>query len=65
MKRIVIKPDGWMCQLKECPPGFFMHEGQLCFKTEYGQDEVYNSSGERFVVLNPMVQPIMYETEED
>ena len=68
MKKVIIGPDGWMCKLSECPPGFFMYEGNLCFKTEYrkdGQDDVYCSSGETFCVPNnPMVQPVNYEIEE-
>lgn len=48
MKRLVIKPNIWECSLKECPPGFFMFKNDLCFKTEYGENEVYCSSGETF-----------------
>jgi hypothetical protein len=49
MKRLEIRPDGWPVKLKDCPAGFFTYEGQLCFKTEYGEKpEVYNSAGEYF-----------------
>lgn len=38
--------------LQECPPGFFLFEDCLCFKTEYktsdGWLEVYNEGGEAF-----------------
>jgi hypothetical protein len=40
------------CKLIDCPPGFFIFDGSLCFKSEYkdeiGQIEVYCSSGECF-----------------
>ena len=36
MNRLIIKPEGWECKLKDCPPGFFMFRNNLCFKTEYG-----------------------------
>lgn len=48
MKQLIIKPKGWLCLLKDCPPGFFVYADSLCFKTEYGQDEVYCESGEVF-----------------
>jgi len=69
MKEIIVTPDGWMCKLSDCPPGFFMYEGNLCFKTKYrnldGNEQVYFDSGETFCVPNnPMVQPVNYETRE-
>jgi hypothetical protein len=48
MIKLVIKPDSWECSIKECPPGFFVFKTELCFKTEYGEDEVFCSSGEVF-----------------
>lgn len=33
--KMIINPEGWPCKLKDCPPGFFVWEGNLCFKTEY------------------------------
>ena len=49
MKRMIIKPEGWKCKLYECPPGFFVFNDHLCFKTEYGPDlEVFNEGGEYF-----------------
>lgn len=73
MKRIEIKPDGWPIQIEECPPGFFMYEGQLCFKSEYKTEasnyqdmEVFNSAGEYFMPRNVLVQPVeVVETEEE
>jgi hypothetical protein len=48
MKRLEIRPDGWPVKLRDSPPGFFIYEGRLCFKTEYGASEVFNSAGEYF-----------------
>lgn len=51
MKRLLIEPDGWTCPLRECPPGFFIFEDRLCFKSEYlndGDIEVFNEAGEYF-----------------
>lgn len=39
MKRLVLVPAGWPCSLHECPPGFFLHENTVCFKTEYERME--------------------------
>jgi hypothetical protein len=61
MKEVIIVPDGWMCMIEECPPGFFMYEGQLCFKSEYGMSDIFCSSGEYFMPRNIMVQPTKYE----
>jgi hypothetical protein len=51
-KRLVLNPSGWPLPLGECPPGFFVFEDDLCFKTEYrteqGKMEVYCCSGEFF-----------------
>ena len=47
MKRLIIEPNGWPCFLEECPPGFFMFQDSLCFKSEYG-DEQFCESGEMF-----------------
>jgi hypothetical protein len=53
MKMLVIKPEGWPCELRECPPGFFLFKESLCFKSEYSgteldSDEVFCESGEMF-----------------
>jgi len=52
MKEYRIEPDGWTCKLSEYRGGHFMYEGQLCFKTEYhdqqGYSEPFCSSGEVF-----------------
>lgn len=53
MKRLVIKPDGWICTFEECRPGHFLTEGDyLCFKSEYKSDhdkaDAYNEAGEYF-----------------
>lgn len=66
MKTIQIIPDGWECLVEECRPGFFMCDGQLCFMSEYHEDNgdiiAYNSAGEFFVTRKIMVQPVITET---
>lgn len=47
-RELIVKPDGWPCSLGECPPGFFVFNDSLCFKTGYGDLEVYCESGEAF-----------------
>jgi len=42
MKRLVLEPFGWPCTLGECPPGHFLWEDSVCFKTEYGGMECSN-----------------------
>lgn len=46
-KRLVIVPDGWPCRFDACPPGLFVIDGRVCFKSEYGQD-AFNEAGEMF-----------------
>ena len=66
MKTLKIVPDGWPCSLLECPPGFFVCDGQLCFKTEYGDCECYNSAGETFCRENSIeVQPVAAEWQDE
>lgn len=52
MQKLTIEPNGWVCTLKECPPGHFVFADSLCFKTEYtssnGNIEVFNEAGEVF-----------------
>lgn len=48
--------------MTECPPGFFVHDGDVCFKSEYRNDgkvEAFIDSGEAFCPVdpNPIVQP--------
>lgn len=45
---MVIKPLDFEVDLLDCPPGFFVFEGRLCLKTEYGRCEIFNSAGETF-----------------
>jgi hypothetical protein len=85
MKRLEIRPDGWPVKLKDCPAGFFIYwqnsyaEGQLCFKSEYEESEVFNSAGEYFrppigsvktagnekSYLEAVVQPVEYVWTDD
>ncbi len=73
MRQLIINPEGWPCSLRECPPGHFLWEDTLCFKTEYCKDqnetemEVYNGAGERFCYKGngtEIVQPIVINWEE-
>lgn len=74
MKFLVIKPYYWPCTLAECPPGFFVVNDALCFKTEYSSEktEAYVGSGEYFAGgavskedrENIMVQPVVAVWEE-
>lgn len=52
MKRLQLVPDGFECKLLECPAGFFLYGEEVCFKSEYvddnGRPEVYCESGEAF-----------------
>lgn len=38
MKRLELKPEGFPCKLSECPPGFFLFNDGVCFKSQYGND---------------------------
>lgn len=57
------------CKLKFCEPGLFVFDGELCFKTEYGNRCYCVSTGERFwggtnniVEFNDLiVYPVEYE----
>lgn len=72
MKRLELKPDGFPCTLAECPPGFFLKDESVGFKSEYKSDnrpDCYCDSGEYFwggaktdEELNKIiVQPLIYE----
>lgn len=64
MKRLVILPDGWPCSYAECRPGFFVLDGDLFLKSEYGGDG-YCSSGEAFAGNRESeVQPVSAVWEE-
>jgi hypothetical protein len=65
MKQLVIKPTDWPCTTTDCPPGFFVSNDQLCFKTEYGNnDEIYNSAGFRVHLDGILVTPVTAEWQE-
>lgn len=34
-KRLELKPDGFPLKLLECPPGFFLKDDDVCFKSKY------------------------------
>lgn len=58
-----MSPDGWPCRYAECRPGFFVLDGDLFLKSEYG-GEGYCSSGEAFVYRESEVQPVTATWEE-
>jgi len=64
MNKLEIVPKGWPKQLEEYRGGHFVYEKQLCFKTEYhdqnGNIEAYNSAGERFNATDVVVQPVEF-----
>ena len=51
-KRYLIEPEGWPCSLAACPPGPFVWEHSLCFKSgRYytpGMIEAFCEDGEVF-----------------
>ncbi len=76
-RRLLLIPDGWPCELSECPPGPFVHPATewfanlLCFKSEYMDGETgkiiaYNSAGE-FYCGEGLVQPVraIFEDSDD
>lgn len=75
MIELRMKADSIPVRYKECPPGFFLCHGQLCFKSEYNNDNGspigYNSAGEFFCrELTRVVIPMVYgwfdtETEDE
>ena len=44
MKRLELKPEGFPCKLKECPPGFFLKDDEVGFKSEYAGDSLDNKN---------------------
>lgn len=72
MKKLVMVPNNWSCSLEECPPGFFVYENSLCFKTEYhrsnGQVNAFNEAGEYFYCEDDqkvIIQPVIPVWEEE
>lgn len=65
MNELHLIPVGWPVSIEDCPPGFFVYEGQVCFKSEYGMDGIYNSAGEYFCPRDIQVQPVKYEWKTD
>jgi len=69
-KVLIIKPAGWPCTLDECAPGFFVANGQLCFKSEYGRadgsSDAFNSAGEAYhSKSDELIQPVIEEWIDD
>ena len=70
--KLVLEPIDWPVQLKYCRPGFFVYNKTLCLLTEYGYDEAFIESGERFWggakckedLMELLVQPVIPKWEE-
>lgn len=69
-KTFLLEPNGWPCALTECPPGPFLCDGELSFKSEPGADgqiRVFNGTGQTLwagtgsfaEVCKIVVQPVM------
>lgn len=72
MRSISLIPHGFACDLNECPPGYFIFDGSICFKSQYGPNEIYCDTGEAFwggvntveEKIKLIVQPLILEIEE-
>lgn len=49
MKQLIIEPVMFECTLKECPPGLFVFDNELCIKSEYYTQHENRSVMEVFV----------------
>ena len=61
MRQIILGPKGWPCSYEDCPPGLFLADNQICFKSEYSKDGKgvgYNSSGECYHGESDLIQPL-------
>ena len=72
IKKIELKPDGFETTLKACPPGLFLFNEHVCFKSEYGDDAYCVESGEYFhgntegvATLDERVTPLIVEIENE
>lgn len=71
MRILQLKPEGFPCKLKECPPGLFLCGENVGLKSEYnnlqGDPEAYCDSGEYFwgdankggTAKDTLVQPLV------
>lgn len=52
IKKLILRPKDWECTIAECPPGPFVFDGDVGFKTAYrhsgGHSEVFCSNGDAF-----------------
>lgn len=69
--QLVLVPEGWLCSLGECRPGFFVYKGNLCLQTEYagcvycGSGEVFwGDTGTKEIRQALQVQPVKAKWEE-
>jgi hypothetical protein len=68
MNKLILKPDGWTCTLKECPVGLFVCESKVGIKTNITDSKgcvlAYDESGQVFWGGDDdMVQPVKHEWE--
>ena len=72
--KLVLEPIDWPVQFRDCRPGFFVYNKVLCLKTEYGDNEAFIQSGERFWggtgickedLMELLVQPVIPKWEEN
>lgn len=74
MKQIKLVPYGFQCTLAECPPGLFLFNDEVCFKSEYLtgiSPDAYCENGEAFwggtTLISErdklLVQPLIIEVE--
>lgn len=63
-KRLVLLPADFELPFLNCPPGFFLCGSYVSMKTEYGNDEAYCDSGERFCAIKSLVTPLKAVWEE-
>ena len=70
--RIQIKPKGFPCKLRDCKPGLFLYERDVCFRSDYNEFYIIGS-GETFWAGTASeeqrgdltVQPMIYEITEN
>ena len=65
MKKLILRPNQWSCDLDNCDIGFFVYNEELCIKTNdldpAGKNIVYNCRGDQFPFKHCIVQPVIFE----
>lgn len=71
MRVLRLRPYEFDCTIEECPTGLFLSDDQVCFKSEYGDNDgkldVYNSAGELICSnhYKDLVTPLTCDFEEE